>query len=326
MSRGRFGLGVTGVLLIVLGLPASTLTLLRVLGLEAGAAVRLESFTPLAAPAYAVLVVVLALAAWRARARLRAAAVVALVVAVAGLGVHLWWWSPMVLGTTPAADGPPVVVMTANMLEGGGDAQQVVDAVRRDAVDVLVIEEITPDLVRRLEVAGIDQLLPNRAGGTNQYVAGTSIFSRLPVQDQQRVDTPMQSYSVRVGDLTLLAVHPSAPVYPQDWVRDQATILDVARRERPDLVVGDFNATLDHVPMQRLVAAGWRDAAELANSGWQPTWPSNELFHLGPVGLPPLVQIDHVFVGSGMTALSTHTVEIGRTDHRGLVATVAPAG
>ena len=117
-----------------------------------------------------------------------------------------------------------------------------------------------------------------------------------------------------------------APTHAADWRADHAQLLAAARSERPDLIVGDFNATLDQAPLRRLEDLGYRTATELANQGWQPTWPSNGLYralHLVP--MPPLVQIDQVMLGAGLTATSTTTVPIAGTDHRALVATLATA-
>jgi endonuclease/exonuclease/phosphatase family metal-dependent hydrolase len=135
---------------------------------------------------------------------------------------------------------------------------------------------------------------------------------------------------VTVGDpavagsaLTVLAVHPTAPTDPEQWRADHAAVLAAAEASDPDLVVGDFNATLDHPPMRALADHGWRSVEELANEGWQPTWPSNGLVSPFGLPLPSLVQIDHVLVGPRLAALSTHTVEIPGTDHRAVVAEVA---
>ena len=85
-----------------------------------------------------------------------------------------------------------------------------------------------------------------------------------------------------------------------------------------------MNATPDHDVMRRLDDAGYRDAGEVSNEGWQPTWPAN---HVGILPLlPPLVRIDHVMIGDSMASLGTHTVDIEGTDHLALVATVAGDG
>ncbi len=100
-------------------------------------------------------------------------------------------------------------------------------------------------------------------------------------------------------------------------------MLDAAREHDVDAVLGDLNATLDHAPLRRLVDAGWRDAVELANGGFLPTWPSHGEYSPFP---GPVVAIDHVMVDDGLTVTEVDTVDIPGTDHRGVVATLAPAG
>ena len=89
------------------------------------------------------------------------------------------------------------------------------------------------------------------------------------------------------------------------------------------MIVGDLNATMDHAPMRELVGRGYDDAATQAASGWQPTWPAaGEVSRFG-LAVPSLLPIDHVFLSTGLRAVSTESVTIAGTDHRALVATVA---
>ena len=53
------------------------------------------------------------------------------------------------------------------------------------------------------------------------------------------------------------------------------------------VLLGDFNATLDHAPLRRLLGTGYRDAADVRGAGFTPTWPYD--------GKPvPGVTLDHV--------------------------------
>jgi len=144
-------------------------------------------------------------------------------------------------------------------------------------------------------------------------------------------------------DIAALRLPPKPPDTPVDhvlWVATHPTllleckvhtllrqdrgigdILQQAEADHADLIVGDMNATPDHDVMRRLDDAGYRDAGEVSNEGWQPTWPAN---HVGILpSLPPLVRIDHVLIADSMASLGTKTVDIDGTDHLALVATVA---
>ena len=123
-----------------------------------------------------------------------------------------------------------------------------------------------------------------------------------------------------MGDLRVQAVHPSYPVDADGWVHDQAVVVDAVTELDPDLVLGDFNATVDHRSLRTLAERGYRDAGEVANEGWHPTWPADGPFDLIRL---PLAQIDHVLVGPRMAAISMQTAEIPGSDHRALLAEVA---
>jgi endonuclease/exonuclease/phosphatase family metal-dependent hydrolase len=252
--------------------------------------------------------------------------VVAAVLALVGLGIHAWWFAPQVVGDNPgpADDADRITVMNANLYEGRAKAEEVVAAVRDNHVDVLVLEEITPDLLAQMDAAGLAELLPDRVGEPDYMVAGTMILANQPLTDHVRLRTTFQGWEAKYGELTVLGVHPVAPVDPAGWRADHAAILEQAEADHADLIVGDMNATPDHDVMRKLDDAGYRDAGEVSNEGWQPTWPAN---HVGILPLlPPLVRIDHVLIGDSMASLGTHTVDIEGTDHLALVATVAARG
>jgi endonuclease/exonuclease/phosphatase (EEP) superfamily protein YafD len=302
--------------------PAVVLTLARLSGSQADLVVRAVSFTPAGVPLYAAaLLLVLGLAVGAARRRVPLAAAVVLAV---GLGLHLAWVVPWYVGDPAAAsDSGSMRVMTANLLGDSGDGVQLVEAATEADVDVLVVEEMSTATLEDMRAAGLDALLPHEAGEpAPQGVAGTMVFAREPITDVTRLPTEMGSWSVRVGEVSLFAVHPAYPLAIEEWRSEQAALRAAVEEERPDLVVGDFNATLDHRPMRDLLAVGYRDATEASGSGWQPTWPEHR--H-GLVGLlPPLVQIDHVLVADGWTSAATWTLDIAGSDHRALVAEVAP--
>lgn len=308
----------------VIAVPALTLTVARILDSDNGAMIRIQAFTPLAIPVYAVLVVWLGVGAAVQHGRLPHAA--AAVLALALLGVHVWWFAPQVVGSNPApAEGAqPITVMNANLYEGHGSAQDVVDAVRDHHVNLLVLEEITPQLLEQMDGLGLVDLLPDRVGEPDYMVAGTMILADQPLTGHVRLRTTFQGWEATYDGLTVLGVHPVAPVDPAGWRADHAAILEQAEADHADLVVGDMNATADHQPMRALDDAGFRDAGELSNEGWQPTWPAN---HVGVFPLlPPVVRIDHVLVGEDLASLGTRTVDIAGTDHYGLIATVARRG
>lgn len=323
MSRRTATLLLLG--LLILALPAVALTLARPWDTTIGLVVRLQALAPLAIPLYAlVLVVCLAGGLLQSRGR-RTPLLVGALLSLAGLGIHLWWFAPQVTGTEPtaAAGARTVTVMTANIYANAGDPVQVVEEAERAHVDVLVVAEMTDYALSLMDEAGLGELLPYRIGSSSSP-EGTMVFANERLGEPELLPTQFECWQVDVGALRLLALHPVAPVAPtgpDQWREEHRIILETATEGEADLLVGDLNATGDHAVLRDLEAAGFRDAAEVTNEGWQPTWPAN---NMGPVpGLPPLTRIDHVMVGPELAALSTRTVEIEGTDHLAVIAEVA---
>lgn len=320
------------ILVLPLLLGGLTLTVLRVAQLDTGLAVRVVSFAPLALAAYVVVVLLLLVPAVRGRG----APQIVLVVALAGAAAHAWWLAPYWTGGTPPpnAQAEPLTVMSVNVLAGGADTTQVIEVASERGVDVLSVQEITEPALAQMEAAGLEALLPSRLGRPGSDVEGTMLFAAGELADAGTLDTGFDSVTAELttdaadgpgsadDPLRVLAVHPRPPIQDAGaWAGDHRVVREAATGdgEIADLVIGDFNATLDHEPMMRLVDAGLRDAGEVGNAGWRPTWPMS-----GTWGIPvPLVAIDHVMVGPRMAVLDTDVVEIDGTDHAAVLAEVA---
>jgi endonuclease/exonuclease/phosphatase (EEP) superfamily protein YafD len=321
-----------GVLVTALLVPAALLTFSRLAEPVGGAWVRLVSFTPFATLLYAGALMLLLLAGWRGRGRWRAAARALSVVALAGALLHAGWASGPYLGTSRASadSGRSLRVMTANLRFGEGNARQVVDAAQASAVHVLALQEVTPEALVRLERAGLRQRFPHSAGRAEPGTKGSMVFSVFPLERPARLSTSFGSYAMTVrtpdGAVDLLAVHPRPPVGDaRAWWAEHAVIRSAARATSgPTLLMGDFNATMDHRPMRELSGRGFADAATEATSQWQPTWPSAGEVTLFGLTVPSLLPIDHVLARGGPVAVRTQSVTIEDTDHRALVAVLRP--
>lgn len=333
-----------GLLVTVLLVTAGVLTAARVLDLPGGTWVRFVSFTPYALVLYVLAMLLLLPAWWRGRGFWRGTARALTVVALVGVAVHAYWAGGPFLGTESAQAATPatpagartVQVMTSNLRLGRADAARVVDLAVTREVDVLVLEEVTPQALAGLRDAGIDRVFAHHAGRTADGPAGTMVFSRTRLSGVRRLPTGFAGYAMDVrlrglpdatgGRVQLLAVHPRPPIgNVAAWRADQRVVRQAARGlARPTLVVGDLNATMDHAPMREIVGRGYHDAATQAGSGWQPTWPSAGVVSRFGVPVPPLLAIDHIFVNDGLRAVRTESFTVDDTDHRALLATLSP--
>ncbi len=113
----------------------------------------------------------------------------------------------------------------------------------------------------------------------------------------------------------LLAVHPAAPDpgSVDEWDKDLNALPDAEPHGRIRVLAGDFNATLDHAELRRLIGTGYEDAASVVGAGLHGTWPEGRK-------VPPAVVIDHVLADKrvGVRAVSIHTIP--GTDHRAVFA------
>ncbi len=278
----------------------------RLLGLERGyPLVPLASFTPYAA-AGAVLAVLLALALRRwAAAVVGAAAAAVLVAAVA----------PRALPDRGPERGTPLRVMTANVAAGATGARALVAIARRERVDVLSVQELTPALAAELERA-----FPYRVAEPRPGYAGTGLYARVPLEPARgpvgtRFAMAAATARVRGARIGLVAVHPIAPARWRSmpvW-RRELRALPPAGRDRLRVLAGDFNATLDHRELRRLLGTGYRDAADRAGAGLRPTWPADRRF-------PPGVTIDHVLADARVGVRSVRVIDLPGSDHRAVVA------
>ena len=112
------------------------------------------AFTPYVALSSPLPVVVgLALRRW----------VIAGVAAVAALALALAMVPRALAGPESEARGPRLVVMTSNAYVGRADARAILRIAREHDVDVLSLQELRPELMRRLDRAGALEQFPGRS-------------------------------------------------------------------------------------------------------------------------------------------------------------------
>ena len=312
---GWFG---TALLLLFFVLPFLGWGLLPFLGLDDHRyTAALVALTPCAVPVGVVLALLgLALRRW----------VMGLCVAVVTALLVVWVAPRAIPDSSADVPGHPLRVLSSNRYLGQGDAQQLVALVRSERVDVLSLQELTPQQVRDLDRAGLGQVLAHRdfrpaAGG-----AGTGLASRYPLHPLGLMPpTTMRMPSDRLDlpggrHVEVVAVHPQIPVGPETvplWQREIGMLPAPLGGSGavPRVLAGDFNATLDHGPLRALLGRGYRDAAATTGNGLTPTWPMN-------TPGPPFAALDHVLAAEALGVGDWATFDLGGTDHRAVLAQV----
>jgi endonuclease/exonuclease/phosphatase family metal-dependent hydrolase len=295
----------------VLAVLAFLFAIARLIGIERGfVPVVVVSYTPYAAViTVIVLFAALALREWGPA-----------VPAAIAAGVLLVLISPRALQDQERADpgGPHITAMAANALFGRSDPGQLVDLVDDDSVDLLAVEELTPGLARDLSQAGVEDSLPYSVLMPAPGAGGAGLYSANPVAALEPVPaqvhgmrTPRATVSVEGAEpIEVSVAHPHPPLGPETmraWQVGLASLPEADPGGTVRVVLGDFNATLDHAELRRLIDTGYRDAADVAGTGLLPTWPSG-LF-------PPPVTIDHVLVDERVGVDGLVTRPLTGSDH-----------
>ncbi|WP_240777431.1 endonuclease/exonuclease/phosphatase family protein [Nonomuraea basaltis] len=288
-------------------------TAVRAGGLESGALlVPLVSFTPYFA--VAALVVLGVAIGTRTRA--------AIAVMLAVCACLAWSVVPRAVAASGSAEGRPLRVLTANLNGGRGDAQTIVDLVRRLDVDVLSLQELTFSARDRLAAAGLAGLLPYEVTKPDtRGPVGSGVYARYPLRERTGVFQPV-GHRMPVAEVALpggpavevVVVHPVAPVPSTvpEWEAGVGTLPPAPSSGAPRILAGDFNATLDHAVFRRLLGTGYTDAAAATGQGLVPTWPMRRF--------PPLVAIDHVLTDGRAGAVGVQIHDVPGSDHRALFA------
>jgi endonuclease/exonuclease/phosphatase family metal-dependent hydrolase len=232
------------------------------------------------------------------------------------------------LGPGYVGDGPvpahAVVlrVMTANLFFGTADLAEVVRLVHERRVDVLALEELSPGAVAGLEVAGLRRELPYAVNRTAFGAAGTGLWSRLPITEVPAAPAGFNAAAVDVSvngqRVRVRAFHPVTPL-PNSarWRRSFAVMRAEVKADAgvTTVLLGDFNATVHHRELRRLMGGRWRDAAEVDGAGLVRTWSPH-------AHVPAVLDLDHVLIDRGMTVGSFTTALLRGSDHQAVIAAV----
>jgi endonuclease/exonuclease/phosphatase (EEP) superfamily protein YafD len=194
-------------------------------------------------------------------------------------------------GGQPHATGPELRILTANLRFGQAGDAGLADLVQRTGADVLSVQEFTPAAADRLDEAGLERLLPYRVLDPRSGPEGSGLYSRYPLTelpDRGSTTFAMVSATLKVpgtSPVRLTAAHPPAPIGPDapKWRHDLGEIPPATPHGQVGIVAGDFNASLDHAPLRRLIGGGFTDAADATGQGLVPTfrpWPPITIDHV----------------------------------------------
>ena len=117
--------------------------------------------------------------------------------AIAAIALQVWWQYPFfynetklqraaiaaVSGASANTQDDYARLMTCNVFKGRADAQEIVDVVRSERVEVLALQETTDAFVDELNKAGIGDLLPYAQVASSDGEFGNGLWSASPLVD-----------------------------------------------------------------------------------------------------------------------------------------------
>ncbi|KAB7790247.1 endonuclease/exonuclease/phosphatase family protein [Bifidobacterium leontopitheci] len=243
---------------------------------------------------------------------------------------------------TPAGDPRTELrVMTLNCRYGRANADDIVAAVRERRIDVLALQELSKDLVKRLDAAGLPDLLPYRQLGVPQKDTDNGGFNGLwsrtkPVSSTETMvtipaaDVPGMTFALdevhgrKSAIVAFASAHTKSPMRgPREWsngIRRLAAMTAFGdttgdqANNRIAVVMGDLNAVLDHPSFRELLRSGLTDASLQESRGHTNSFPSQVPW--------PRIELDHVLFTGGVTAHDVASFVVRDTDHLALTATL----
>jgi endonuclease/exonuclease/phosphatase (EEP) superfamily protein YafD len=147
---------------------------------------------------------------------------------------------------------------------------------------------------------------------------GLALLSRVPIEglekwwSQGHPQFDAMVLAPGAQPFRLLVVHTWGPLGKFNIRRWRQQFVEVSARTGggPVVMLGDFNATLQHRSLARLVGTGWSDAGTIAFGDWRATWPANRRWR------PAVLRIDHIIVGPEISVRSGRAHRACGSDHR----------
>lgn len=242
------------------------------------------------------------------------------VVALSAL-LLLWVWFPSFTDSIADANGPGLSIGSLNMRFGLADPQATIEWMLSSELQIVSLQEVTPDAWDGLMQAGGKSAYPFSVNLSEPYAAGTVLLSQYPILSSSDVSgTTFNNAIARVvtpdGVVAVVALHPAAPGpfrqerFNADWDLLMPVIAGIAG---PVVLAGDFNATPNHKQLRELSGQGFTSAATESGAGFAFTWPT-----ISKPGFP-IARLDHImYRGSNWEPTSFTVTDIPGSDHRAI--------
>jgi len=231
---------------------------------------------------------------------------------------------------------PPVASTTfsiglANLYLDNPEPEAATRQLLAAAPAILVLTELTPDLLAAFDRAGGADRYPHRVHREpldGEYEAGIfSVYAFVDARVHEDGELRVVDAAVELPDASVrvVAVHPDAPTNREGfrrWRRQLVALRALLRQATPATVaLGDLNAGTLHPPYEALLRTPFRDAHDVMGSSLAPSWGVAPSL---PRWVPTfLARLDHLLVGPAVTVVELRDLDPVGSDHRPFVATLA---
>jgi endonuclease/exonuclease/phosphatase (EEP) superfamily protein YafD len=239
---------------------------------------------------------------------------------------ELWEYRPR---SRPEARAPAFTVMSANLLMINRNTAPIIEQIRAQKPDVLLLQEYTAHWHTALQEAFAKDL-PHSICFPREDSFGAAVYSRRPLENkaggylrlghgdvpQIRVVTGLGGRRVALYNVHLLP--PRRFDYTKRHRWQFADLLEKLEAEKlPVILGGDFNFTPRTPNAARLRSLGMIDAHCQGGWGRGATWPVN-----GALRWLPGVRLDQVWLGNGLVCTECRRGTHHGSDHLAVLAKI----
>ena len=260
--------------------------------------------------------------------------------------ILIWGDHYLPAGDLNAGEQPTLKVMTYNVLAWHDFYEPILDTIRYEDPDVLLIQELNTGLAEVLEV-DLSEAYPYQVLVPQDNPEGIGVISKFPIQPSGISLPQLWAGGPQIlnldwnGEQILLVnfhLTPTDGIFPIDEEdarirareREARLLSGLASQSGAAIMGGDANMPFlsdAYKAMTQYLEDGFRSAgAGLGHTFPGSTLPESDRPRIGSLFLPPwLMRIDYIFHSDEWTAVSAHTAKIdGVSDHRGVVVELVP--
>ena len=212
-------------------------------------------------------------------------------------------------------------VLSYNTWSKNLDTDRIARAVKGQKPDVLLLQEVKPKVFARLMKHFHDLYADHEVYFSYEPHLLLAVVSRYPLERSTGIKGKgrVQRVLLRTpaGAITVFNVH---MLRRGGWLSRYRKIVslleeDVAHKKGPVILGGDFNTT-DQGETYKYITKFLNNAHWESGFGFGFSFPSPVIKLIGPVSVPPLVRIDHIFFNDYFSILKAGTIDdSGGSDH-----------